>query len=54
MKPINEEIKYYKETFKQMFDFIKKYFKRNELKYPSIVLNYVKQNDDMFIKNWVF
>lgn len=54
MKPTNEEIKYYKETFKQMFDFIKKYFKRNDLKYPSIVLNYVKQNDDMFIKTGYF
>jgi hypothetical protein len=50
MKPTNEEIKYYKEIFKQMFDFIKKYFNRKDLKYPSIVLNYIKQNDDMFIK----
>lgn len=54
MKPSNKEIKYYKETFKRMFDFIKGYFKMPKIKYPTVILNYTKQNDDMFIRTGYF
>lgn len=54
MKPSDEEILYFKTVLKDMFDFIKQYFKKPDIAYPVIILNYKKQEDDMLIKTGYF
>lgn len=50
MKPKQEELKYYKEVFADMFEYMKKYFNVGNIKPPKVILNYKDQDDTMYIQ----